>query len=46
VNREENSSVEDNVLRTRASTYKKVKDNTSHNGPVYGVSPVGWDVIE
>jgi len=46
VDREEHSSGEDNVLRTRASTYKTVTDNPSHNGPMYGVSPVGWDAIE
>jgi len=45
VDREENSSVEDNVLRTRASTYKKVADNTSPKCLAYEVSPTGWDVI-
>jgi len=43
---EENSSVEDNVLKTRASTYEKVADNTSPRCPAYEVSPTGWDVIE
>jgi len=46
VDRETDPSVEENVLRTKASTYKKVTDNTPNNGPVYGVSPVWRDVIE
>jgi len=46
VDRETKPSVEENVLRTRASTYKKVTDNTPNNGPVYGVTPFGWDTIE
>jgi len=46
VNHEEDPSVEENVFRTRASTYKKVTDHTPNNGLVYGVSPVGWGAIE
>ena len=46
MNHEEDPSVEENVLRTRAFTYKKVTDHSPSNGLVYGVSPVGWDAVE
>jgi len=36
--------MEDNVLRTRALTYKKMIDNLTSNCPAYGISPSGWDV--
>jgi len=43
---EENSSVEDNVLKTRASAYKKMVNNPSPSCSAYEVSPTRWDVIE
>jgi len=35
-----------NVLRTRASTYKKLIDNAASGCPAYEISPTGWDLIE
>ena len=46
MNHKEDPSVEENVLRTRAFTYKKVTTHAPNNGLVYGVSPVGWDAVE
>lgn len=44
VDHEETSSMADSVLRTRASTYKKVIDNLSSECPAYAISPTRWDV--
>jgi hypothetical protein len=46
VNHEETSLREDNVLKTRASTYKKVTDDLTPECPAYVISPTGWDVEE
>jgi len=46
VDRETDPSIEENLLRKRVSTYKKVTDNTPNYGPLYRVSLVGWDAIE
>jgi hypothetical protein len=40
----ETSSTEDNVLRTRTSTYKKMIDNLTSSCPAFKIPPNGWDV--
>ena len=40
----ETSLMEDDMLRTRASTYKKATNNIASNCPAYKISPTGWDV--
>jgi len=37
---------EDNVLRTRASTYRKRIDSPTPTCPAYAIPPTGWDVDE
>ena len=44
VDHEEASSIEDNVLRTRASTYRKRIDSPTPTCPAYVIPPTGWDV--
>jgi len=46
VDHEETSSKEENVLRTRASTYQKLIDNLTSDCPTYKISATGWDVDE
>ena len=43
VDHEETPLREENVLRTRASAYKKVTDNLTPKSPRYAISPTGWD---
>jgi hypothetical protein len=43
VNHEETPLREENVLRTRASTYKKVTDDLTPESVAYAISPTGWD---
>ena len=44
VDHEETSSLQDNMLRTRASTYKKMTTNVTSTCSAYEISPTGWDV--
>jgi len=44
IDHEETSLLEDDMLRTRASTYKKVINNLTSTCPAYKISPIGWDV--
>jgi len=46
VDHPETSSKEENVLRTRASTYQKLIDNLASDCPAYKISPTRWDVDE
>jgi len=46
VDHEEVSSTEDDVLKTRASTYKKRMDMPIPTCPTYAIPPTGWDVDE
>lgn len=46
VNQEEIPSEERNLLRTRASAYKKVTESLAPGSPEYAVSPTGWDIEE
>jgi len=45
VDHDQTSSKEENVLKTRASTYQKLIDNPASDCPAYEISPTGWDVI-
>jgi len=40
----ETSLMEDDMLRTRASTYKKATNNITSTYPAYKISPTWWDV--
>jgi hypothetical protein len=44
VNHKETPLREEKVLRTRASTYKKVTDDLTLEYPEYAISPTGWDI--
>jgi hypothetical protein len=44
VNHKETPLEEENVLRTRASAYKKVTDDLTPGSTEYAVSPTGWDI--
>ena len=44
VDHEEASSIEDNVLRTRASKYRKMIDSPTSTCTAYVIPPTGWDV--
>jgi len=40
----ETSLMEDDMLKTRASTYKKATNNIASTCPAYKISPTRWDV--
>jgi hypothetical protein len=44
VNHEETPLGEENVLRTRASAYKKVTDALTPESTEYAIPPTGWDI--
>jgi len=44
VDHERTSLREENLLRTRASTYKKVTGDLTPESPGYAISPTGWDI--
>ena len=44
VDHEETSLMEDNMLRIRALSYKKMTNNLTSTCPAYKISPTGWNV--
>jgi hypothetical protein len=44
MNHKETPLREENVLRTRASAYKKVTDDLTPEYPAYEISPTRWDI--
>jgi hypothetical protein len=44
MNHKETPLREENVLRTRASAYKKVTDDLTPGSVEYAISPTGWDI--
>lgn len=46
VDHEDTPLEEENVLRTRASAYKKVTDDLLLGSPRYAISPTRWDIEE
>jgi len=44
VDHKETALREEDVLKTRASTYKKVTNNLTPKSPGYAISPIGWDI--
>jgi hypothetical protein len=44
VNHKETPLEEGDVLRTRASAYRKVTDDLTLGSTEYAISPTGWDI--